>query len=207
MMLTKMTGERRMKCSFLTSNEHFDGLDWKQDVSLLWLKSLLTRTPQIIREKCQCCCPRAALFSLISSGNVMIMLKTRIKSGANSDFPTFVALPGQWVPWSHICFLLLPVQSMERGAGRRGSWFGLCPLLGAGLSLDLGIADPFPLPLSKTCSGIILNYLARLSGGVLMNVCRALWDPWMKGAIKMQDGVIYLWRSFGFWPTAWIVDI
>lgn len=53
-MLTKMTGERQMKCSYLTSNEHFDGLDWKQDISLLWLKSLLTRTAEIEREKCQC---------------------------------------------------------------------------------------------------------------------------------------------------------
>lgn len=35
MMLTKMTAERQMKCSYLTSNEHFDRLDWKQGISLL----------------------------------------------------------------------------------------------------------------------------------------------------------------------------
>lgn len=92
------------------------------------------------------------------------MFKTKIMCRTTSDFPpscpTFVALTWQWVPWSHICFLQLPVRSLAPGALGLGS----VPTSDPGFSLDLGRADPSPLPLWKTWRRIILNYLVRLLG-------------------------------------------
>lgn len=67
-MLAKMTGERRIKHRCMTSNEHFDGLDWKQDIKYFLALTEITAgcsTTVSNREMavlCQTSGPRSIVF-------------------------------------------------------------------------------------------------------------------------------------------------